>query len=197
MKRAKPICTLVIASVLFCLAVPARATLFDRGGGLIYDDVKNVTWLQDASAMNPNRPKFGGAWGQAADFAFHDSLRGQWIDDWRLPMQGELASLWNQGVRGGNDQLSSPFKNLVAGPYWGWDWEQPIPNSGPYSGNWDFQFGGWSPINSDYNLYAMPVRLGDVGAPPVPEPAAGILLLAGLGVLAGVKRRRASRRSDM
>lgn len=27
----------------------AQATLIDRGSGLIYDDVQNLTWLQDAS----------------------------------------------------------------------------------------------------------------------------------------------------
>ncbi len=27
----------------------AQATLLDRGGGLIYDDVLNITWLQDSN----------------------------------------------------------------------------------------------------------------------------------------------------
>ena len=27
----------------------AQAALHDRGGGLVYDDVLNVTWLQDAN----------------------------------------------------------------------------------------------------------------------------------------------------
>ena len=31
------------------LATPVHATLIDRGGGLIYDDVLEVTWLHDAS----------------------------------------------------------------------------------------------------------------------------------------------------
>ena len=31
------------------LSGAAQAALFDRGGGLIYDDVLNVTWLQDAN----------------------------------------------------------------------------------------------------------------------------------------------------
>ena len=110
----------------------AQAVLINRGGGLVYDDATNVTWLEDAAGMNPNRPRFGGAWDQAASFTFYDVLRNQVLDDWRLPMPGELASLWNQGVRGGSEQLSSPFKNLVAGPYWGWDWNQPIPNSPVY-----------------------------------------------------------------
>ena len=35
-------------------ASPAHATLFDRGGGLIYDDVLNITWLQDATLAASN-----------------------------------------------------------------------------------------------------------------------------------------------
>jgi len=31
------------------VAVPAEATLFDQGGGLIYDTDLNITWLQDAN----------------------------------------------------------------------------------------------------------------------------------------------------
>lgn len=192
MKRPNPLFTMVLASVLFWLAVPARATLSDRGGGLIYDDATNVTWLADAAGMTPNRPLFSAAWSLPAVFTFYDTLRDQWLDDWRLPRQGELASLWNQGVRGGSDQLSAPFKNLVAGPYWGWDYLQPIPNSFIYSGLWHFGTGEWSAINPNENLYAMPARLGDVGAPPIPEPASVVLLLAGL-VGVGFAARRAGR----
>ena len=34
--------------MFLCVGV-ANATLWDRGAGLIYDDVLNVTWLQDAN----------------------------------------------------------------------------------------------------------------------------------------------------
>jgi hypothetical protein len=41
---------LFLAALLFCgLAGMARAALVDRGGGLIYDNVLNITWLQDAN----------------------------------------------------------------------------------------------------------------------------------------------------
>ena len=36
------------------LAAPAQAALFDRGGGLIYDDVLDITWLQDANLAATN-----------------------------------------------------------------------------------------------------------------------------------------------
>jgi len=40
---------ILLALGLLGLAAPAEATLIDRGGGLIYDDDLNVTWLQDAN----------------------------------------------------------------------------------------------------------------------------------------------------
>ena len=40
----------VLALCVYALnASVAQATLFDRGGGLIYDNVLDVTWLQDAN----------------------------------------------------------------------------------------------------------------------------------------------------
>lgn len=42
--------TRVILPSLFALAAGgAQAALIDRGGGMIYDDVLNITWLQDAN----------------------------------------------------------------------------------------------------------------------------------------------------
>ena len=37
--------------VLLCLSVSlsVNAALYDRGNGLIYDDVLDITWLQDAN----------------------------------------------------------------------------------------------------------------------------------------------------
>jgi len=41
---------LFVAGLLFCgLPGMARAALVDRGGGLIYDNVLNITWLQNAN----------------------------------------------------------------------------------------------------------------------------------------------------
>jgi len=77
------------AGVIF--ALPAQATLYDRGGGLIYDDVLNVTWLQDANYAKTSGYDADGrmTWDQAmawvADLSYHDSARGVTYDDWRLP----------------------------------------------------------------------------------------------------------------
>ena len=55
----------------------AQATLIDRGNGLIYDDVLDITWLQDAN--------FGGAFNHQGALGFADNLVFQGFDDWRLP----------------------------------------------------------------------------------------------------------------
>ena len=55
----------------------AQATLIDRGNGLIYDDVLDITWLQDAH--------FGGNFTHQGALDFADNLVFQGFDDWRLP----------------------------------------------------------------------------------------------------------------
>jgi hypothetical protein len=72
----------------------AQATLFDRGGGLLYDDVLNVTWLQDSNyAMSSGYPtlassglmKWDDATNWVANLSYFDSVRGVTYSDWRLP----------------------------------------------------------------------------------------------------------------
>lgn len=67
----------------------AHAALHDRGGGLIYDDVLDVTWLQDANYAKTSGYDADGLmnWSDAktwaAGLSFSDGLRT--YDDWRLP----------------------------------------------------------------------------------------------------------------
>ena len=69
----------------------AQALLIDRGGGLIYDNVLNLTWLKDANyAMTSGYDADGRmtwdtttAW--AAGLSYYDSVRNVTFDDWRLP----------------------------------------------------------------------------------------------------------------
>ncbi len=42
-------CRVLFTALLLTFASNASATLIDRGSGLIYDDVLEITWLQEAS----------------------------------------------------------------------------------------------------------------------------------------------------
>lgn len=74
----------------------AQAALYDRGGGLIYDDVLNVTWLQDitygrgttydnADGLADGRMTWINARNWAYTLSYYDSARNVWYSDWRLP----------------------------------------------------------------------------------------------------------------
>ena len=69
----------------------AHAALIDRGGGLIYDDVLNVTWLQDANFAKSSGYDSDGlmlwdaAMSWASDLSYYDSVRKVYYSDWRLP----------------------------------------------------------------------------------------------------------------
>jgi hypothetical protein len=79
-----------------CIAAEVRAVrdhagLIDRGGGLIYDDVKNLTWMQDthyAFTSGFNETGLLG-WEDANAFAkdleFYDRARDVTWSDWRMP----------------------------------------------------------------------------------------------------------------
>jgi hypothetical protein len=63
----------------------SQATLIDRGGGLIYDDVLNITWLQDANYAKTSGYDSDGLmnWVDAMTWATNLSYGG--YNDWRLP----------------------------------------------------------------------------------------------------------------
>lgn len=90
---------LALFSVLF--AGHVQAALHDRLGGLIYDDVLDVTWLQDANYVQTSGyNQFGKLnWPDAVNWAstlnYFDTERGVTWDDWRLPSTttNDLSSL--------------------------------------------------------------------------------------------------------
>jgi hypothetical protein len=69
----------------------ASAALIDRGGGLIYDNVLNITWLQDANYAQTSgfdadgRMTWPNANAWAAGLSYFDSVRNVTWTDWRLP----------------------------------------------------------------------------------------------------------------
>ena len=68
----------------------SQASLIDRGGGLLYDTVLNVTWLQDANYAKTSGYSSSGvlSWDGAntwaANLVYHDSIRNVDYSDWRL-----------------------------------------------------------------------------------------------------------------
>lgn len=81
---------LIVVSIFFSVG-QAHATLWDRGGGLIYDDVLDVTWLQDANyAMTSGYDADGlmirsQAMQWIDELFYYDEVRGVTWSDWRLP----------------------------------------------------------------------------------------------------------------
>lgn len=91
MKRASKVFSL---ACLILSPLTVSAALYDRGGGLIYDDVLGVTWLQDAAYhVTTNAPGVDAngrmTWQDAMDWSgslvYHDSVRNIDWSDWRLP----------------------------------------------------------------------------------------------------------------
>jgi len=99
MKYGKKVLGLVLLGALSSGA--AQAALHDRGGGLLYDDVLDVTWLADANYAKTSGYDADGwmNWQQAltwaANLSYYDSVRGVTYDDWRLPRvrDGGLADV--------------------------------------------------------------------------------------------------------
>jgi len=81
----------VLTSVGLLASASAQATLFDRGGGLIYDNVLDITWLQDANYAQTSgydadgRMDWSQAMAWAAGLSYHDSARNVDLTGWRLP----------------------------------------------------------------------------------------------------------------
>ena len=98
-KRANTSAGLFISGLLVT-AVPGMAlgALIDRGGGMIYDDVLDVTWLADANyaytsgytsdnniSGSLGSMRWQDAMNWAAGLNYVDSVRGVTWSDWRLP----------------------------------------------------------------------------------------------------------------
>lgn len=89
MTAGKLAAALTVAAVVTSGA--AQAALIDRGGGLVYDDALDVTWLGDANYAKTSgydldgRMWWGAAIRWAAGLSYYDSLRNVTYTDWRLP----------------------------------------------------------------------------------------------------------------
>jgi hypothetical protein len=86
------------AFVFPLLSTLSHAALIDRGGGLIYDDVLDITWLQDTNyaltqGVDDGRMNWTDANAWAAGLSYYDVVRDVSYEDWRLPMSSPIDSL--------------------------------------------------------------------------------------------------------
>lgn len=90
MRIKKVASRLLLAGILVSGA--AQAALLDRGGGLIYDTLLNITWLQDANYAKTSGYDSDGVmtWYEASTWAsslsYYDNVRNITYSDWRLPI---------------------------------------------------------------------------------------------------------------
>jgi len=206
---------LALAAALSVATLSAQAALEARPGGMVYDTVQNISWLQN---WNTNGLM---DWTTANDWA--NNLVHGGFDDWRLPTTNTTASSncdsnFNPGggfpqqyfgynctgsemghmfynefgatagdsiLVGANAANLALFTNVQSDTYWSGTESAPFPVV-----VWTFNtiegFQGGG--LKDYALYAVAVRPGDVAA--IPEPQTYAMLLAGLGALAVAVRRR-------
>jgi hypothetical protein len=78
----------------------AQAALHDRGGGLLYDDVLNVTWLQDANYAKTSGYDADGLMNWSAAKTWASSLNisrfaGESLTGWRLAATAPIGAGWN------------------------------------------------------------------------------------------------------
>ena len=169
----------ICACVVTLITTSTNAALVDNGGGLIYDDVLDITWAQ---------PDTQRTWDNANTWAAGQTLGG--VSGWRLPYisvaagagpftgspvecstasevdcrDNELGYMFYQNLSG---TASSPlFPTLESGGYWsGTEFDS--------FNAWTFGFstGGQDNDGENNSGYAWAVRTGDVSATVVPVPA--------------------------
>ena len=75
----------IALAMLTIVSLSAQAALVDKGNGLIYDTVQDITWLQDASWIRTSGYQTGGRANFENANIWVDQLSYGGHDDWRLP----------------------------------------------------------------------------------------------------------------
>jgi hypothetical protein len=194
------------AFLALLLVGQANATLTSLGNGMVFDDVRNLTWYEttlfdsthywDAGAVGP--PAISAA-------AWVHSLNVGGYTDWRLPSafnhdgtgpsagnstDNELGYLFYTELGNGTNPAmtnTGPFQYLGRYTYW-----TGTPVSGWLFYAWAYDFYNNSLYQAGYTTSlafpVMAVRNGGPGPTPTPEPITLILLGLGLAGLVGVRR---------
>lgn len=190
------ILVLIILIIFLGFSFSAYATLYDRGGGLIYCDTLNVTWLQDVMYARTSGYITDGRtmnWYEANtwvdNLVYYDKVRDTTWNDWRLPSAGDNPQV---GYNHTDSEMGHMYYNELGntGPA--------LSNIGPFINLEPFTYRTGTEIHPTYlreawvfSMYgghenyvghnehqrAWAVRNGDVGAVtnPVPEPSTMLL----------------------
>ena len=153
------------------MAGSAQATLIDRGNGLVYDDVNNISWTQDGNISGLN------TWDDQVAWANNLVLAG--FNDFGLASIAELISLYAQlpGAFGTNKAGdTAPFVDVQV-DYWSGTETVFNTNLASYI---NFGNGALNDFLKSDPIYGWAVRPGD-SATAVAEP--GMAVLLGLGLI--------------
>lgn len=113
--KPKTLKTWVAAAATVATAGAAQAALIDRGGGMVYDTTRNITWLADmnhavtsgyaaanAGGIGSNQILADGRMGWDAAVAWADQLVFGGFSDWRLPTQNASDTTCSNSFAGGS-----------------------------------------------------------------------------------------------
>ena len=133
---------LLASAAIGLIAVSADATLIDRGGGLIYDNDLNITWLQDSNyAMTSGYDADGKmTWADAVTWA--GTLVYGGYSDWRLP------TTVPQNDSSGYDGATGKGYNITNGSEMGHMYYTELGNMGYVATNGTAPQPGWGLVNT-------------------------------------------------
>jgi hypothetical protein len=166
---------ILTALCIMCgISMTSQAALHDRGRGLIYDDVLDITWVQDASILD-----YGG-WGGIQFFEYDG------FSDWRHPTVAEFQYMFYDNLGGtfgepltGDQGLFLNIQDL----YWTNDRYYDTDRMYTFVFGYDPWYGEvpGSTSKADDLLVASrwPVRDGNVPSALVPEPVSSMFFIVG------------------
>ncbi len=170
-----------LCSIVLVLGVvgPANSALIDREGGLIYDTVLDITWLQNANYSGGTAMNWYQAMAWADNLEYYDSVRDVTWTEWRLPATTMGQSQFVYEGEMGHLSFLDKIKTSDPGPfsirehdgkgYWTETDAYFTPNTTAWV-RWMSNGDRNSQSKIGNSHYAWAVMDGDVLSPPVPFP---------------------------